>query len=479
LSLPTFFNALKWSVAGELASKAIQPLVFVILARILVPDDYGVVAAAIMVISFTQVFWEAGMSKALIQRQQDIDAAANVAFWVNIGMAIIVTALLFLFSDFIAKVFFHDVRVARVLQVMTLQVFLGAVASIHTALLQKEMKFNRLFWVRITTVAVPGLFSIPLALYGMSYWALVIGTLVGQAAQVVVLWRISVWRPKLTFDKQLAKELGRFGIWVGLSGLLSWFYIWIDSLFVGSYLGTYQLGLYRTGNQFVTMIFGFLFAPILPVLYSHFSGIQWDKEKLRDVLFKVIRIITLIAIPLAFFLYALADPIRIVVFGEKWKGVEFVIGVMALMHGFSWVVGANGEVYRAIGKPSYETIVTSTTLVIYLAGYFISIRHGFEAFVWTRYFLAMLAMFIHIYFGWRAVHLSIPSLLRIIITATFIGSIAVMLKMLVTLYTQNPFVQIAWVSCGSGIFTLAVLFLLERNGLIKDLSSLWSKRSIA
>ena len=401
MNISKFFNALKWSVAGELASKAIQPIVFIILARILTPDDYGIVAAAIMVISFTQIFWEAGMSKALIQKQTNVEASANIAFWCNCGMSIIISLLLFLFSNLISTNLFHDERVASVLKLMTIQIVLGAISSVHTALLQKEMKFNRLFWVRITTVAIPGIFSIPLALHGWSYWSIITGTLVGQAAQVIILWRICKWRPEFGFNAPLAKQLGKFGAWVSLSGLLSWFYIWIDSFFVGSYLGTYQLGLYRTGNQFVDMIYGFLFAPLLPVLYSHFSGVHLNVERLRNIFFKVVRVITLISIPLAFIIYALKNPLSFVFFGEKWNGVGFIIGIMALKHGYSWVSGVNGEVYRAIGKPSYETVVTSLTLLIYLTGYFISINYGFTAFVWTRFFFSIRS-YVYPYLFWVA-----------------------------------------------------------------------------
>ena len=218
--MANFFHALKWSAAGELASRAIQPLVFVILARLLTPDAYGVMAAAIMVISFTQVFWEAGMSKAVIQRRTEVDDSANVAFWINIALGVLIAVILLLTSDAIALNLFKDERVANVLRVMTFQILLGSLASVHTALLQKEMKFNLLFWVRMATVAVPGFFSIPLAYYGLSYWALVVGTLVGQAAQVIVLWKLTPWRPSFRFNETLAREMGKFGSWVGLTGLL-------------------------------------------------------------------------------------------------------------------------------------------------------------------------------------------------------------------------------------------------------------------
>jgi O-antigen/teichoic acid export membrane protein len=477
LRSPTFLHALKWSIAGELASRAIQPLVFVLLARLLTPDDYGVVAAAIMVISFTQIFWESGMSKALIQRLTDVDDAANVGFWINLVAGSVIAMMLYFCADLIASTLFHDMRIGNVLRVMTLQIFLGAIASVPTALLQKEMKFNRLFWVRISTVAIPGLFSIPLALYGFSYWSLVIGTLVGQGAQVIVLWKICSWRPKFSFNTALAKELGKFGSWVGLSGLLAWFYLWVDSLFIGAYLGTHQLGLYRTGNQFVTMVFGLLFTPLLPVLYSHFSLMQEDRERLKNAFFKVVRITTFIAIPLAFIMYFLSGPISVLVFGGKWKGIEYVISVMALMHGFSWIVGMNGELYRAIGKPSYETIISSLILVLYLPGYFISIRYGFEFFIWTRFYLALIALALHLYLAWITVKLSIFSIVKIIIIATLAAFIVPLTKALVETISTDPFVLIVLVGGGSVAMIAVLLFLLERNGLVKDIQSMIGKKN--
>ena len=391
-------HALKWSMGAEVASKAIQPLVFVVLARMLSPEDFGVMAAALMVISFSQVFWESGMSKALIQRQGDIDKASNAAFWINLVLGIAVAAFLFFSANAIADVFFHDDRVAGVLQVMTLQVLLGAVASVHVALLQKEMLFKRLFWVRFTTVSLPGLVSIPLAWSGMGYWALVAGTLLGQVAQVLVLWRISEWRPRFEFDRGVAVGLARFGVWVSFSGILVWLYIWADSLVVGMYLGAHDLGLYRTGNQFVTLVYGLIFAPLVPVLYSHFSVIQRDMPRLNSSLARVMRLITLIAIPIAFFLFVISEPLAAALFGEKWTGIGFVVGVMALAHGYAWLVGVSGEIYRAVGKPNYESLAMLLSFAVYFPAYLAAIHIGFTEFVWTRFLLVGWGIGLQLYF---------------------------------------------------------------------------------
>jgi O-antigen/teichoic acid export membrane protein len=229
----TVGHALKWSFLSELASKAISPLVFVVVARLLTPDDYGVVAAASMVISFSQIFWEAGMGKAIIQYQGERATAANVAFWINILMGAVVAGVLVAISSLVAAHIFHDPRVTLVLRVMAAQVFLSASVAVHVALLQKDMQFKHLFWVRLATVAIPGMASIPLAWQGMVYWALVAGSVVGQVFQVAILWKTSPWRPRWRFEPAIAKQLGRFGGWVAAMGLLAWFYVWADSLIVG------------------------------------------------------------------------------------------------------------------------------------------------------------------------------------------------------------------------------------------------------
>jgi O-antigen/teichoic acid export membrane protein len=472
LSKSNLFRALKWSFAGELASRAIQPLVFILLARLLTPDDYGVMAAAVMIISFTQIFWEAGISKALIQKQEVSDEVATTGFWINVVTAVVISFSLLALSSMIANFLFQDARVSRVLQVMTLHIILGALASIPTALMQKEMKFNQLFWVKIATVALPAFFSLPMAIYGFSYWALVVGTLAGQLAQVIVLFWISSWRPKFSFNQDIARQLSRFGLWVGLSGVLGWFFLWVDSLFIGSYMGTHTLGIYRTGNQFVTMIFGIMFSPLLPVLYSRLSRAQDNREWMRNSFMRIFRIMTFVAIPIGFILFAVATPVSGIVFGDKWMGIDLVVGTMALTHGFAWIVGANGEVYRAMGKPSYESAVNCIASAVYIVGYYVSIQYGFETFVWTRFALALGAILLHLFFSWYVLRISVFYFLRVVVVATVTGSVALGVSHFLSGIVINPLWQIIIVGLSSVVVMIPILWVIEKNGLIKDVLSL-------
>ena len=469
----SFARALKWSFLSELASKLLQPIVFIVLARLLTPEDFGVMSAALMVVAFSQIFWEAGMGKALIQRQTDIQDAANVAFWVNLALAMIIIGLLYIAASPIALTFFQDDRVTTVIQVMTLQVFLGALGSVQTALLQKELGFKKLFWVRFATVSLPGLASIPLAWQGMGYWALVAGTLTGQAAQVIMLWRMSPWRPNWSFPIPIAREMGRFGAWVGLSGLLAWFYLWMDSLVMGMYLGSHDLGLYRTGNQFSAMIFALLFVPITPVLYSHLARMNGDRERIKMAAEKVIQVLILIAVPVAAVIFSLSDSIGAALFGAKWEGIGLVIAVMGLAHGFSWIVSMNGEFYCAMGKPAYETIIGGVTLLVYLCGYLYSIGFGFEPFLWARFALVLLSLMLHLFIFSSIASLSISKIFKYIILISLTSFFSVFIvSHFLSDYELNTWASLLLNGLISTLIIGGIFYYMEKEKMIRHFISI-------
>ena len=473
----SFTHALKWSFLSELAAKAIQPVVFIVLARLLTPEDFGVMTAAMMVIAFSQIFWEAGMGKALIQRKTYIKEAANAAFMINIGLGIFIAGLLYLFAQPLAQTFFQDDRVTAVLQVMTLQVLLGALGSVQTALLQKEMGFKKLFGVRFATVSLPGLASIPLAWHGWGYWALVAGTLAGSFAQVIMLWRMSRWRPGLARDSVVTKETAEFGAWVGATGLLAWFYAWADSMVVGHYLGSHDLGLFNTGGKLPAIVYAMIFGPVLPVLYSQLSRIGSDQERMKKLAELALASLMLIAVPIAITLCVFSQHIEFVVFGDKWSGLGFVLASMAIMHGYSWIVGMNGEFYRAMGRPSYETIVTAVTLIVYLGVYLWVINKSLEAFVMARAALAIGALYLHFGILKRILNIDILSETKRIATLTLVSmAIVYSSREAAILMSTDTSLQLTFGLMFSGVIMAVTLYTMEKNKIIKQLIELINRK---
>jgi O-antigen/teichoic acid export membrane protein len=206
---------------------------------------------------------------------------------------------------------------------------------------------------------------------------------------------------------------------------------------------------------------------------------QDGKERLKQMFFRVLRVITLVSIPFGFLIATLATPIAHVLFGEQWRGVEFVVMVMALMQGYTCVVVANGELYRAIGKPSYETIVNSVLLVVYLLGYYLSIQRSFEIFVWTRFGLGLFSVPMHLLFGWIAIRLSLLSILKVILLATAIGTIAPAVNWLTLRWIHDMLTQGFATGFISVILMGIVLFVFERNRSIKEVLNLVQKKPAA
>lgn len=393
-------HAFKWSILGEAASRLIAPAVFLVLARLLAPEAFGVVAAATVVIGFCQALADAGLGKALVQRRDELEAGATATFWIALGISLTLAALLVIAAGPIAT-FFGDSRIEPVVRLLALQVPLTGLAAVPVALLQRDLAFRELFWVRLATAGLPALASIPMALAGFGYWALVAGAVLGQALQCATLWWRSHWRPRGRLDLGTARDLMRFGRWTALSALLAWGYGWLDSLFVARYLGAHDMGLYRIGNTFVTMAFGLAFAPLLPVLYSLFSRTGHASDRVAAALMATARGIVLVALPAAALIAMLAPTIQAHLFGSDWLGLAPVLAMLAIGQGVAWLVGANGEAYRAVGRPDLEMWAMGLPLVVYVVGYAIAVRYGLLAFVATRAALVLAGLALHVYMADR------------------------------------------------------------------------------
>ncbi|MEM4523163.1 MAG: lipopolysaccharide biosynthesis protein, partial [Nitrososphaeria archaeon] len=364
----------------------------------LTPDDFGLVATSAMIVAFASILWEAGLSKALIQNHTlDLNKMANVVFYTNIFLSTLIYAFLLFGSDIIALIF-QDPRVSSVIKVSGLTLILGSLMSVQTALLQRELKFKAIFYNRFIGAVIPGATSVFLAYYGYGYWALVYGSIISMILQVIVLWKLSNWRPSISYDTKVASQMFNFSKWVLLSGLLSWFFIWGDIFILGLFFSSHEIGLYRTANYFVTSIIGIVANPIVPVMYTYFSKIQHDKEKIKTALLLTSKLISFLILPIGVGLYVIQNPLSSLIFGEKWEGIAPVIGYLSLAHAMSWMVSLSPEAYKAIGRPDIEMKVYLISVSLYLIIYVLSSLVSFSFFIKCRFFLVFFGLLIHLYF---------------------------------------------------------------------------------
>lgn len=398
-------SSVKWSTLMEAVSRTASPIIYVILARLLAPEDFGVLATALIAVTFSQIFWEAGLGKALIQTKEPPDRAANVVFWSNLVLSGGVYGILFLAAPWLAE-FFDSPPSKLVLRILGLQIIIGSAATVQQALFERDLGFRQLFWIKLVTAFFPALFSIPMAILGCGVWALVAGALAGSVLDAILLWQRSFWRPTLDYDWLMARRLFRFGAWVFAESLIAWFMMWGDNLIVGGFLGVEDLGVYRIGCSISVIVYGLILNPFLPVLYPAFSRMQDDPESLKEVFRKANRVVISLALPAGVLFLLTGTEWADFIFGEKWHGLGFVMSVLGFMHGMAWLVGINPDLYRAMGRPDVITKLSFAVGIFYLPAFLVAAPFGLHVFTVVRLCLAAASIPVHLYLAGRMLKVS-------------------------------------------------------------------------
>ena len=267
-------HATKWSSITEIAARCVAPITNIILARLLTPEAFGVVATVTIVTSLADLFTDAGFQKYLVQHDFEDVAALNrysdVAFWTNLAISLFLWALICVFNQPLAALVGNE-GLGNVLVVASISLPLTSFSSIQLARFKREFQFKTLFYIRLVTLAVPFLITVPLAFITHSFWALIIGTIANNLANAVVLtWRSS-WKPSFFYDFALFKEMFSYSWWILLESISVWLTSYIGTFIVGLYLSSYYVGLYKTSMTTVNQITALVTAATSMPLFAAIS----------------------------------------------------------------------------------------------------------------------------------------------------------------------------------------------------------------
>lgn len=377
-------RSVKWAALGTLLPKLVTPVVTLVLAAVLTPADFGIVAAALAVVSFGQIVVEMGMGAAVVQRRTQVFEAASLALIFSVTVGLALYAVLWIMAPTIARV--YDIgELQSALRVVGVSLVLSALISVPTALLTRELQFRRLFWIGALPQIANALVSLVLALAGGGYWALIGGHLSGRVLNLVLVWKAGRWRPRPVFDSQLFRSLFAFSAWIFVSGLQSWLFLYADNLLVGYFYGASYLGVYALGFNLAMLLPGMLIAPLASVAYPAFSALQKDPHEVGLSLQKLQRLAATILFPVCFGLAALAEPLVMQLYGDKWVGLGWTMGLLAIMPGLSNLWSLNADAYRAIGRPDVWVKVAAVSLCIVLPLLLLAGRYGYPVFVFLRF----------------------------------------------------------------------------------------------
>ena len=353
-------RASKWSLATEVITRLISPIINIILARILVPDAFGAVASINMVITFAELFADAGFQKYIIQHEfeseERLKKSINVAFWSNFIMSLFVVIVIFVFRDYIAEAIGAP-ELGNGIFVGSLYILLTAFSSIQMAIFKRNLDFKPLFIIRVVTAFMPILITIPLALILENYWALVIGSLAMKLAQAVILIVKSDTKIERWYSFEVFKEMFSFSSLTLIESITIWLTANIDIFFVGRALNDYYLGLYKVSMTTVSAYMGIISSAIIPVAFVTLSKYQSEPSKFNDAFFSFEQKLALFVIPMGMGMYIFRELVTYILLGNQWMEASYFIGIWAISQSFMIVICyLASEIFRSQGKPLVSVV---------------------------------------------------------------------------------------------------------------------------
>ena len=359
------FDGVRWSAVGTWGGQLIQLLVTVVLARILVPEDYGLLAMAVVFTGFLAIFKTMGFDKVVIQQESISDALLHSLFWLNV----VVSALLAVLTVAIAPLcawFFQEPRITAILMVLSVNFLLSTPAIVPKALFARELRFKVISIIQLIAQLVGGLVAICLALLDWGVWALVSMHLSTSVLLSLLFHIVSPWHPKLIFATVEVKRILAFG--TNVTGA-SFFHYWArraDNLIIGAALGAVPLGYYSLAYTLMMRPLTAITFVISRVLFPVFSRKQDNDSWLARSYCRACSAISLITFPMMFGLVVLAEPFVQVVLGDKWLPVIPLIWWLAPVAAVQSLWALSSQILLAKGRSGWllgASMISGLTMI--------------------------------------------------------------------------------------------------------------------
>ena len=432
-------NATKWSSLAEVAAKIVLPIVNMILARLLTPEAFGIVATINIVITFAEVFQDAGFQKYIIQHdfddENDFVQCSNVAFWTNLSISVFVFFVIVVFSKQVA-VLVGDVSLNKEIVVASFSIPIFSLSSMQTAQYKRAMDFKRLFWVRLITSFIPLFVSVPLAFILRSHWALIIGTLVRNIILVFALSYKAFWRPSFYYSFLKLKKMFSFCIWTLFEAITIWLAGNINVFIVTKSLGVETVGLFKNSIATSTSILGIVSAATTSVLFTSLSRCQNETDEFNSVFYNYQKLVSLLIIPMGVGMYLYRDLVTLVLLGNKWMECADFIGLYSIALSVTIVTSYFfSELYRAKGRPKVSTIAQLCYIALLVPATYYSVQKGFNALCIATVLLLGAFIIVHfvlivILFRDIKIHIMIFNVFQVVIPATIMAGCSFALKII-------------------------------------------------
>ena len=399
-------KSLLWSGVQQFVVFGIQFGVGVLLARLLNPYDFGVIAMQGVFFAISNAFIDCGLEGALIQKKECTKADANSAFIYSVSISVALYVLLFLAAPIIED-FYHTPNLGKVIRISALVLMINAVGIVPRSLLQRQLRFKELALASTTIQFAAGFVAVMMAYHGYAYWALVGQTLLAAGLMAVAYYIFTRWWPSYQFSMDSFRQLITFGLPMLLTALVHSIYNNLYSLVIGKRYDARQLGLYNRSENYSCYVAYSLSDMSMRALYPILSRVQDDLAQLKVAALRILHASAFIVVPINMFLLIKAEDIICILLTDKWLEMVPLMRVMCISSMAYVVANLHTNLFKAIGRTQILFICELIKKILGILILLITFQYGLMVMVWGLLIYAVLNILVSSYFVYRFVGITL------------------------------------------------------------------------
>lgn len=449
-----------WSLADNISGSGISFIVGLVLARILSPEEYGIMAMITIFIAVSNSLIDSGFSSALIRKTNARNIDYNTTFYFNLAVSFFLYLLLYICAPIISN-FFLEPLLISVTRVLGLILIINSCSIIQRTILVRDVDFKTQTKISLIASLVSGVMGIGMALCHWGVWSLVALQLSRQFLNTLFLWIYGKWRPLWEFSYRSFKELFGFGSKLLLSGLIDTLYKNIYYIVIGRFYNAAQLGQYTRAEQFTTIFSVNLTSVIQRVSYPVLSSIQEEPERLHDAYRKIIKVTMLITFACMFGLAAIAEPLVLILIGDKWLVAIPFLQIICFSEMFYPLHAINLNILQVKGYSNLFLKLEIVKKIIAVLPIVLGIFGGIKFMLWGAVGISLISYILNSHYSGRLIGYSTKKQIKDILPCFFVSSAVALCMWSITFLCLNLFVTLA-LQLMTGIFLAFIAYELLR-----------------
>ena len=390
-------NGILWNATEKFLVKGTSFAISIFLARILSPDDYGLIGMLTIFIALSNIFIESGFSKALIQKQDCTDTDYSTVFYTNLGLSLLIYIILYLSAPYVS-IFYNEPLLCDILRILSLNIILGSLNIVQRTKLIIKMDFKSLAKINFIGTLFGGLCGLYMAYSNWGVWALVGQTIISTATMMFLFPLYSDWKPIKSFSLNSFRMLFGFGSKLLISGTLSTIINNISTIAIGKSYNSAQLGYYSKAVNFSDLIAWSINDVLGTVTFPVLSELQNDKERMIGIYRKSILFSAMIVFPIMLLITLLAKPMIISLLTVKWLPCVILLQILCIARALTPISAINMNLLNAIGRSDLFLKLDLIKIPLILLTLAITIPISVEAIVWGTLFHTLINFFVNTYY---------------------------------------------------------------------------------